>query len=74
MIGTTGGGDHEGQASPSVGTSAQGSPEPALERGMIEATAGKAAVAVITPKLVYRINGGAQDMYDMPVETTKAIH
>ena len=31
---------------------------------------GKTAVAVITPKLVYRINGDAQDVCDMPVETT----
>ena len=74
MIETTGGGDHDGQASPSEGTSAQDSPKPAFDREVIERAAGKMAVAVITPKLVHRINGDAQDVYDMPVETKKAIH
>ena len=66
-------GDHEGQASPSEGTSVQDSPEPALEREVIEVAPGKTVVAVITPKLVYRINGEAQHVYDMPAETTKAV-
>ena len=53
-------GDHESQASPSEGTSVQDSPEPALEREVIEVAPGKTAVAVITPKLVSRVNGGVQ--------------
>ena len=28
---------------------------------------------MITPQLVHRINGDAQDVCDMPVETTKAV-
>ena len=40
---------------------------------MIEVDPGKSAVAVITPKLVYRVNGDAQDVYDTPAETTKAV-
>ena len=74
IIETTGGADHESQTSLSDGTSAQDSPEPALEREVVEVAAGKTAVAVITPKLVHRINGDAQDVYDMPMETTKALH
>ena len=73
MIETTGGGDHEGQASPREGTSAQDSPEQALEREVIEVAPGQTAVAVITPKLIYRINGDARDVYDMPVENKKAV-
>ena len=73
MIETTGGGSLEGQASPSEGTSAQDSPEPVLEREVIEVGASKTAVAVIASKLVHRMNGDAQDVYDMPVQTTKAI-
>ena len=52
MIETTGGGDRAGQASPSEGTSAQDSPEPALEQEVIEVAPGKTAVAVVAPKLV----------------------
>ena len=40
---------------------------------MIEITPGKTAVAVTIPKLVDMINGDAQDVYDMPVESTKAV-
>ena len=40
---------------------------------MIEVAPGKRAVAVITPKFVYRINGDAQDVNDIPAETAKAI-
>ena len=40
---------------------------------MIDVAPGKTAVAVITPNLVYRINGDAQGVYDIPVETTKAV-
>ena len=65
--------DHEGQALPSEGTSAQHSPEPALEREVIEVAPGKTAVAVITLKLFYRINGDAQDVYDMPAQTAKSV-
>ena len=72
MIETTGG-DHDGQASSSEKTIAQDDPEPALEREVIEVVPGKTAVAEITPKLVYSVNGEAQDVYDMPVETTKAV-
>ena len=59
MIETTGG-DHEGQGTPSEGTCAQDSPEPALEREVIEVAPGKTAVAVIIPKLDYRTSGDAQ--------------
>lgn len=49
-------GDDEGRASPREGASAQDGPERALEPEVIEVTPRKAAV-VITPMLVYKING-----------------
>lgn len=39
---------------------------------MIEVAPGKTA-AVIAPKLVCKISGGTQDVYDVPAETTKAV-
>ena len=66
------GGHHEGQASPSEGTSEQDIRGPALEREVVEDAPGKTEVGVITPKVVYRINGAAQAVYDMPMETTKS--
>ena len=66
----TSGGDHEGQASRSEGASTQDDPEPALEPEVIEVAPGK-ALAVITPKLVYKINGDTQDVYDVPAETLR---
>ena len=68
----TTGGDHEGQASPSEGASTQDGPEPVSEPEVIEVAPGK-TVAVITPKLVYQINGETKHVYDVPAETTKAI-
>ena len=62
MIGTAGGGDHDGYASTSGGTTAQDCPEPALEREVVKVAPGKTTVAVITLKPVYRINGDAQDV------------
>lgn len=49
----------------------QDSPEPAPEREVIEVAPSKTAVAVTTPKLVYRVNGDGQDVPDMPAETIK---
>ena len=67
MVEATNGGNREGQAPPSEGTSAQDSvqdsPEPAFEREVIEVAPGKTSVAVITPKLVYRINWDARGVY-----------
>lgn len=62
MMGTAGGGDHEGYASTSGGTRAQDSPEPALERQVVEVAPGKTTIAVVTLKPVYRITGDAQDV------------
>ena len=59
------GADHEGQASPSVGARTHDDPEPEV----IEVASGK-TVAMITPKIVYKINGDTQDVYDVPVEAT----
>ena len=72
MSETTGGGDDEGQASPSEGASTQDTPEPAPEPEVIEVAPGK-TVAVITPKLVYKILGDTQQVYDVPAETAKAV-
>ena len=47
-----------------LGSSTQDDPEPALEREVIEVAPGK-RVAVITPNLVYRINGDVQDVCAM---------
>ena len=69
----TSGGNHESQASPRKGASSQDGPEPALDREVIAVAPGKTAVTLITPNLVHRMNGDAQDVYDMPAETTKAV-
>ena len=63
----TAGGDHEGQAPPSEGVSTRDGPESEV----IEVAPGK-TMAVITPKLVYKINGDTQDVYDVLAETTKS--
>ena len=68
----TTGGDHEGQASPSEEGSTQNNPEPASEPEVIEVAPGK-TVAVITLKLVYKINWKTQHVYNVPAETTKAV-
>ena len=40
---------------------------------MIDVAPGNTAFTVINTELIYTINGNAQDVYDMPVETTKAL-
>ena len=64
----TTGRDHESQASPSEGASTHDGPKPEL----IEVASGK-TVAVITPKIVFKINGNTQDMYDVLTEATQAV-
>lgn len=63
------GGDHaDPQFAASKGASAQNTPEVEL----VEVAPGK-KVAVITPKLVYKIKGGAQEVYDVPSETSSSM-
>lgn len=40
---------------------------------MIGVAPGK-TVSAITLKLVYKVNGDTQEVYDMPAETTKAVN
>ena len=63
-----------GQASPCEVAIAQNNSEPAVEREVIEAAPGQTAIAVITFKLIYRLNRDAQDVvYNMPAETTRLL-
>ena len=42
--------------------------------GAVEATCCvRKTVAEIVPKLVYKMNGSTQDVYDVPAEITKAV-
>ena len=43
-----------------------------LEPEVIEVASGK-TVAMITPKLINKTNGDTQDVYYVPVETTKTV-
>ena len=62
-------GDHEDPpTAPSEGGSAQNTP--GVE--VIDVTTGK-SVAVSTPKLIYKIKGGKQEVYDVPSNTTKFV-
>ena len=61
----TTGGDHEGPASPRERTSAQGGPEPALEQDNSRRDHSQA--------FAFKIYGDAQNVYDMPAETTNTV-